>query len=221
MQVTPKRPVIANPTAQEWVDAYRDNLVDLLKTLHKIDTSIALWLFMEPMAPESDLLTNPTSLNATIMQLTKYFHGLCIKNDFLPFHVSILLGFSMEYNEFMEYVQLMFMDFKAYLYKHPLQAEQVTCIGWLLGSHEDLCIQTMEKLLQEALLQVSTSPIPTPRLTLSYKSIWDGSKKSDRDKEKAEQPKSFFKSQRHGLYALHVDVETFMATRMKSLLKKL
>jgi len=102
----------------------------------------------------------------------------------------------------------------------PLQVEQVTCIGWLLGSHEDLCIQTMEKLLQEALLQVSSSPIPTPRLALSYKSIWDGLKKSDRDKEKAEQPKTIFKNVRHGLYALHVDVETFVAMRMKSLLKK-
>jgi len=117
----------------------------------------------------------------------------------------------------MEYVRLMFTDFNAYLYKRPLQAENVTCVGWLLGSHDDMCIPTMEKLLQEAILQVSSSPIPTPRLALTYKSIWDGSKKSDRDKEKA---KSFFKSARQGLYALHVDVETEMALRMKSLLKK-
>jgi len=69
----------------------------------------------------------------------------------------------------------------------------------------------------ESILQVSTSPIPTPRLALSYKSIWDGSKKSDRDKEKAH---TYFKSERQGLYALHVDVETVVALRMKSLLKK-
>jgi len=67
----------------------------------------------------------------------------------------------------------------------PLQAEQVTCVGWLLGLHEDLCILTMEKLLQEAILQVSSSPIPTPCLALMYKSIWDGSKKLDWEKEKA------------------------------------
>jgi len=99
----------------------------------------------------------------------------------------------------------------------PLQAEQVTCVGWLLGLHEDLCILTMEKLLQEAILQVSSSPIPTPCLALTYKSIWDGSKKLDWEKEKA---KNFFKNGCQGLYTLHVDVETVVALRMNLYLKK-
>jgi len=217
MKVTPKSLAIANPSAQQRVDAYRDNLVDLLEALYKIDNTMALWPFTEPSAPESDLLTNPTSLGASITQLTKYFQGLQIRNEFSPFFVSILLGFSMPYDEFMEYVRLMFADHKAYLYKRPLQAEQVTCVGWLLGSHDDLCLPSLEQLLQEAILHVSSSPIPTPRLALTYKSIWDGSKKSDRDQEKA---KTFFKSERQGLYALHVDVETSMALCMKSLIKK-
>jgi len=217
MQVTPKSPAMANPLAQQRVDAYRDNLMDLLEALYKIDNTMALWPFMEPAAPESDLLTNPTSLGASITQLTKFFHGLRIRNDFSPFHVSILLGFSMEFTEFMSYVRLMFADYEAYLYKRPLQTEQVTCVGWLLGSHDDLCLPSLEKLLQEAILRVSSSPIPTPRLALTYKSIWDGSKKSDRDKEKA---KSFFKTERQGLYVIHVDVETSMALSMKSLIKK-
>jgi len=111
----------------------------------------------------------------------------------------------------------MFADHKAYLYKHPLQAEQVTCVGWLLGSHDNLCLPSLEQLLQEAILWVSSSPIPTPQLVLTYKSIWDGLKKSDRDQEKA---KSFFKSERKGLYTIHVDVKMSMALCMKSLIKK-
>jgi len=217
LKVTPKSLAIANPSAHQRVEAYRDTLVDLLESLYKIDNTMALWPFTEPTAPESDLLTNPTSLGASITQITKYFQGLRIRNDFSPFFVSILLGFSMAYEDFMEYVRLMFTEQKAFLYKHPLQAEQVTCVGWLLGSHDDLCLPSLEKLLQEAILRVSSSPIPTPRLALTNRSIWDGSKKSDRDKEKAT---SFFKSERQGLYAVHVDVETSMALCMKSLIKK-
>jgi len=62
----------------------------------------------------------------------------------------------------MEYMRLMLPNHKAYLYKRPLQTEQVTCVGWLLGSHDDLCLPSLEKLLQEAILWVSSSPIPTP-----------------------------------------------------------
>jgi len=164
MQVTPKSPAIANPLAKQRVDTYRNNLVDLLEALYKIDNTITLWPFTEPAATELDLLTNPVSLGASITQLTKYFQGLQIRNEFAPFYVLILLGFSMVYEEFMEYVCLMFVDHKAYLYKHPLQAEQVTCVRWLLGSHEDMCIPTLEKLLQEAILCMSTSPSPTPCL---------------------------------------------------------
>jgi len=123
----------------------------------------------------------------------------------------------MAFKEFMEYIQLMFVDHKAYLYKCPLQAENVTTVGWLLGSHEDLCLPLLEKLLQEAILRVSSSPIPTPRLALMYKSVWDGSNKSYREQENATK---FFKSNRKGLYAIHVDVETSMALCMKSLIKK-
>jgi len=108
----------------------------------------------------------------------------------------------------------MFADYKATLYKHALQAEQVTCLGWLLGLHEDMCLPTLEKLLQESILWVLTSPIPTPLMALTYKSIWDGSKKSDRDKEKQDNPQ---KKGRQGLWAIHVEVETSMALCMKSL----
>jgi len=217
MRVSPKCPAIANLSAQQRVDAYRDNLVDLLESLYKIDNTIALWPFKEPLASESELLTNPTSLGSSITQLTKYFQGLRIRNEFSPFSVSILLGFSMAFEDFMEYVRLMFADHKAYLYKRPLQEENVTTVGWLLGSHEDLCLPSLEKLLQETILRVSSSPSPTPKLALSYKSIWDGSKKSDRDKEN--ETKSF-RGNRKGLYAIHVDVETSMALSMKSLIKK-
>jgi len=144
MKVTPKSPATANLLTQQWVDAYRDNLVDLLEALYKIDNTITLWPFMEPMAPESELLTNPTSLGALITQLTKYFQGLWICNEVSPFYVSILLGFLMAFEEFMEYVQLVFANHKAYLYKRLLQAENVTTMGWLLSSHEDLCLPTLE-----------------------------------------------------------------------------
>jgi len=144
MQVTPKSPVIANPMAQQCVDAYCNNLVDILEALYKIDNTMALWPFTEPLAPKSNLLTNPSSLEATIRQLTKHIQGLHIHIDFSPFYVLILLGFSMAYDEFIEYIRLMFANYKAYLYKCPLQAEQVTCVGWLLGSHEDLCLPSLE-----------------------------------------------------------------------------
>jgi len=127
-----------SPLAQQRVEAYCNNLVDLLAVLYNIDNSITLWPFTEPLSSESELLTNPAGLCALITQLINYFQGLHIKNNFSPFYVSILLGFSMTYNEFMEYVCLMFTKFKAYLYKQPLQVKQVTCIGWLLSSHKDL-----------------------------------------------------------------------------------
>jgi len=76
MQVTPKHSAIVNPLAQEQVDAYHDNLVDLLKALYKINDMVTLWPFMEPAATKSKLLTNPMSLGALITQLTKYFQGL-------------------------------------------------------------------------------------------------------------------------------------------------
>jgi len=82
MHVVPKQPLINNPMAQQRVDGYCDNLVDLLEALYKIGKSIAMWPFTEPMVCESDLLTNPLSLGYTITQLTKYFSSLKIKNNF-------------------------------------------------------------------------------------------------------------------------------------------
>jgi len=91
---------------QQRVDSYRDNLVDLLEALYKIDESIVLW----PSAHKVELLTNPLSLGYTITQITKYFSGLKIKNDFAPFYVSILLSFSMPFVDLMENVRMMFAD---------------------------------------------------------------------------------------------------------------
>jgi len=105
MHVVPKHPLSNNPTAQQRVDGYRDNLVDLLEALYKINKSIVLWPFTKPKAHEAELLTNPLSLGHTITQMTKYFSGLKIKNDFAPFYVSILLGFSMPFEDLMENVR--------------------------------------------------------------------------------------------------------------------
>jgi len=92
MKVTPKSPAIANLSAQQWVDAYHDNLMDLLEALYKIDNMITLWPFTELTAPELELLTNPTSLGALITQLMKYFQGLHICNEFplstFPFYLD-------------------------------------------------------------------------------------------------------------------------------------
>jgi len=85
LHVVPKYPLIKNPMAQQHVYGYCNNLVDLLEALYKIDKSITVWPFTEPMASKSELLTNPLSLGHTITQLTKYFSGLKIKNDFSPF----------------------------------------------------------------------------------------------------------------------------------------
>jgi len=151
MQVVPKQLLINNPTAQQRVDGYCNNLVNLLEALYKINESIAVWPFMEPTACESDLLTSLLSLGHTITQLTKYFYSLKIKNDFplLHFHPSGLFN---GFQRFMENVQVMFVDFKATIYKCTLQAKQVTCLGWFLSSLEDMCLPTLKKLLQESIL---------------------------------------------------------------------
>jgi len=187
MHIVPKHLLINNPMAQQRVDGYWDNLVDLLEALYKIDESIVLWPFTELTSHKAELLSNPLSLGHTITQITKYFSGLKSRT-ISPFYVSILLGFSMPFEDLMENVHIMFVDFKATLYKHTLQAEQVTCLGWLLGLREDMYLPTLKKLLQELILWVLTSPILTPQMALSYKSIWDGSKKSDQDKEKQANP---------------------------------
>ncbi len=124
----------------------------------------------------------------------------------------ILLGFNMEFEDFMENARVMLPDVHAKLYKRPLQAPHVTCLGWLLGSHDDLALSPLETLLQEVILKSASSPIPSPKLALTYKPIWDGTKKSDRAKDK--------KIGRQGIWAAHVVVETLQAPILRSLLKR-
>jgi len=115
MLVTSKSPLTNNPSAQQHVDAYWDNLVDLLKALYKINDCIALWPFTKWLAWESDLLTNPSSLAYLTKQLTWKFHGLWIRNENSPFYVSILLGFSMAFEVYGKHVS----------YVHGLQCKLI------------------------------------------------------------------------------------------------
>jgi len=184
LQVLPKSTIANNPTDQQRIDSYCNSLVDALKALYKIDETIALWPFSDPLAPKSALLTNAQSLGHSIHQLTCYFDFLQIQNNFPPCYVHILLSFSMKMEDFMENVHLMFADIHANLYKRPFQVAQFTYLGWLLGSHEDLFIPTLETLLQETILKVAMLPTPTPKLGLMYEPIWDSTKKSDQEKEK-------------------------------------
>jgi len=112
--------------------------VSVLETLYKIDNTVALWPFNEPVVHEGGLLTNPSALGHSITQLMMYFHELHIWNEFLLTYVVILLGFLMEYKEFMDYAKLMLPEAHAMMYKWALQAPYVTCLGWLLGMHDDL-----------------------------------------------------------------------------------
>ena len=213
LRVQPSRPLENNPSVQQHIDAYHASLVSVLETLYKIDNTIALWPFDEPVIHEGGLLTNPSALGHSITQLTMYFHELHIRNEFPVTYVAILLGFSMEYKEFMAYVKLMLPEVHAMLYKRALQAPYVTCLGWLLGTHDDLALSPLESLLQEVVVKMTPTPIPPPMLALSYKPIWDGSKKSDRKKDTSH-------SGRQGIWAAHVDVETAHAATLRSLLKR-
>jgi len=151
-------------------------LVATLEALHKIDETVALWPFLEPSIHKAGLLSNPTTLGHSIHQLTQFFDGLHIRNDFPPAYLVILVGFSMDYDVFMENACLMLMDVRAKLFKRPLQAPHVTCLGWLVGSHGDMSLPPLEQLLQETFSKITTSPIPPPKLALSFKPIWDGTK---------------------------------------------
>ena len=213
LQVQPSQPLVNNPTAQQRIDAYRASFIAVLEALYKIDETIALWPFEEPTIHEAGLLTNPTALGHSIHQITRFFDGFRIRNDFPPCYVVVLLGFSMDFDVFMENARVMLPDAHAKLYKRLLQAPHVTCIGWLLGSHDDLALPPLERLLQEVLLKTASTPIPTPKIALTYKPIWDGSKRSDR-------APSSFKTGRQGTWAAHVDVETSQALVLKSLFKR-
>jgi len=76
-----------------------------------------------------------------------------------------------------------------------------------------LLLPPLDQLLQESITRIAFSPIPMPKLALSFKPIWDGTKKSDRTKDSS-------KSGRQGLWAIHVDVETSQALSLRSLLKR-
>jgi len=65
-------------------------------------------------------------------------------------------------------------------------------------------VPSLEQLCQEAISKMATSPIPPPKLALSFEPIWDGTKKLDHNKDPS-------KSSRQGLWAIHVDVETSQA----------
>jgi len=114
---------------------------------------------------------------------------------------------------FMENAHLMLMDMHAKLFKHPLQAPHVTCLGWLVGSHGDMLLPPLEQLLQETISQIATSLIPSPKLALSFKPVWDGMKKSDHTRNPLQ-------SGCQGLWAIHVDVETSQALSLCLLLKR-
>jgi len=213
LQVLPSPPPLANnSTAQQRIDAYHSSLIAVLEALLKIDETVALWPFLEPTIHEAGLLTNPTALGHSIHQLTRFFDGLRIRNDFPPAYLVILMGFSMEYEVFMENARLMLTDVHAKLFKRPLQAPHVTSLGWLVGSHGDMSLPPLEQLLQDTISQIATSPIPSPKLALSFKPIWDGTKKSARTRDPLQ-------SGCQGLWAIHVDVETSQALSLCSLLK--
>jgi len=167
LQVQPSSPIGLNPTAQQRIDAYRASLVTALEALHKIDKTIALWPFDEPVIHEGGLLTNPMALGHSIHQLTRFFHDLHIRDEFPLTYVVILMGFSMDFDAFMENTRLMLPEAHARLYKRPLQAPYVTCLGWLLGSHDDLAIRPLEALLQEIVTKMASPSILPPILALT------------------------------------------------------
>jgi len=192
--------------AKNWT--FHEILIKIMEALIQVNPSIAIWLFLSPQAPDSELLNKPSSLGQSITQISTYFDSFCLKKELTPLYVSIFLGFNADFDIFMENARVMLSDFPAWLYKRALQVARITTIGWLFTSHKDLSLPSLEEYLSFAMIIANPSILECP-IDLKYKPIWDGTSKS---KQQAGSTST---------WVIHVDAATDRASFTCSVLKRL
>jgi len=195
------------------LDAYHQNLIKIIETLTKIDDSLALWPYEYPNSPESDLLNNPTALGESINQIQNIFDGFRIHKELSRCYVNCLLGFDMDYDRFMESTTVMLEDVPAKLYKRTLQVPHIAPLGWLFATHEEMSLQSFESLLNTVVSGLAPNQAPAIQLGLSFKPIWDGTSKKEREQTCA-------KDRSRTKWAIHVEAIAEIALTSKAFLKK-
>jgi len=153
------------------------------------------------------------ALGDSINQIQKFFNEFCIHKELSHCYVNCLLGFDMEYNHFMESATVMLEDVPAKLYKHTLQVPHITPLGWLFGTHEEVSLQSFKLLLNNVVSALACNQVPAIQLGLSYKPIWDGTSKREREQNHE-------KDRSHTKWAIHVKAIAKIALMSKAFLKK-
>jgi len=84
---------------------------------------------------ESNLLTTPSSLGSSIHQILYYFDEFCTNKELSMSYVHCLIGFDMDYDQFMSSATGMLADVPAKIYKCSIQVPHITSLGWLFSTH--------------------------------------------------------------------------------------
>jgi len=105
-------------------------------------------------------------------------------------YLQVLLGFDQEPNFILSNAKVVLKSLKAGLYFWPLQTTNTKTLGWLFGSHENTDLRFLTHFLEDQMKSHMTHPTPL-LLGLKYKSVWDGTNKSDQKSP--------------GIQAVHID----------------
>jgi len=129
-------------------------------------------------APEDLVMKDPDSLITMIASLTKYCKGFFIQDTYSQMFLQVLLGFDQEPDFILSNAKAVLKSLKAGLYFRPLQMANTKTLGWLFGLHENTDIRFLTKFLEDQMKSRTTHPTLL-LLGLKYKSVWDGTNKSD------------------------------------------
>jgi len=190
--------------------AHRLALVTAFKALQEVDNTLSLFPYGQADAPEDLVVKDPDSLGTTIASLTKYCKDFFVRDTHSRMFLQILLGFDQELDFILSNAKAVLKSSKAGLYFRPLQTANMKTLGWLFGSHENTDLRFLTKFLEDQMKSRMSHPTPL-LLGLKYKSVWDGTNKSDQTSP--------------GVQAVHIDCmqdeEALVMPLLKAVLKSL
>jgi len=173
LQLQPSKSVSDTCTA-----SHRAALVAAFKALQEVDNTLSLFPYGQTDAPEDLVIKDPDSLGPTIASLTKYCKGFFVRDTYSRMFLQVLLGFDQDPEFILSNAKAVLKSSNAGLYFRPLQTANTKTLGWLFGSHENTDTRFLTKILEDQMKSRTLHPTPL-LLGLKYKSIWDGTNKSD------------------------------------------
>jgi len=210
LQVMPSTlPTKQKATAMLKLEAYHQGLIKVINALIHINNTLAFWPYKSPNLLESGLLTTPSALGSLTHQILHYFDEFRINKELLMSYVHCLIGFDMDYDQFMSSAMGMLADVLAKIYKHSIQVPHITSLGWLFGTYKDSLLPSFETLLHDMVKLLAPNQSPPIQFGLTYKPIYNGTPCSERAKIHS-----------CGNWAVHVEAITEIALTSKAYLKK-